>query len=302
MGGGSSPIVQYLLETGHKPGPYDKCTETSPLTEAIRCHRWQIAKLLLKAGADVNPPIAHDAKCSEFYNPSDWELNWYWDSPPPALEETPLSCAIKERNEALARLLIDRGALVAPQSPPTTGTPLLYAAKEGLVELVRELLSRGADANQQGTFISRGKPTLPIVLAAQHGNADVLKLLLEEYNGDINLRLLNGSRPIHSAASSGRVEQIKTLLAAGADIDSQNDDGMTPLHWAAEGGCWDAVELLLDRGAVTDIRADCTGVTALDLAQLARQEPDWKRRKNEGWDKERVDGLMERLKPRAKIP
>jgi len=333
--GGSSPIVQYLLETGHKPGPYDKCTETSPLTEAIRCHRWQIAKLLLKAGADVNPPIAHDAKCSEFYNPSDWELNWYWDSPPPALEETPLSCAIKERNEALARLLIDRGALVAPQSPPTTGTPLLYAAKEGLVELVRELLSRGADANQQGTFISRGKPTLPIVLAAQHGNeemirllinagadpngqdsegfsalhksaacsnADVLKLLLEEYNGDINLRLLNGSRPIHSAASSGRVEQIKTLLAAGADIDSQNDDGMTPLHWAAEGGCWDAVELLLDRGAVTDIRADCTGVTALDLAQLARQEPDWKRRKNEGWDKERVDGLMERLKPRAKIP
>jgi ankyrin repeat protein len=294
-------------------------------------HRWQIVEVLLEAGADVNPSIGADAKCSNHYSPTDWNL----DRPPPDLEETPLSCAIKERNEELARLLIDRGALVTPQTPPTTGTPLVYAAKEGMVELVRDLLSQGADAEQQGTFVSRGQPTLPIVLAAQVGNEemirllinagadpngqdsegfsalhksaacsnpDVLKVLLEEYNGDISLRLLNGSRPIHSAASFGRVEQIKTLLDAGADIDGQNDDRRTPLHWAAEGGCWDAVELLLDRGAATDIRADCTAVTAQDLGQLARQESVWRiRRKNEGWDEKRIDGLMERLKPRAKI-
>jgi ankyrin repeat protein len=137
--------------------------------------------------------------------------------------------------------------------------------------------------------------------SAACSNPDVLKVLLEEYNGNISLRLLNGSRPIHSAASGGRVEQIETVLDAGADIDSQNDDGMTPLHWAAEGGCWDAVQLLLDRGAAKDIMADSTDVTAQDLAQLARQEPEWIRRKNEGWNEKRNDGLMERLKPRAKI-
>ncbi|KAK5509006.1 hypothetical protein LTR07_010516 [Exophiala xenobiotica] len=307
--GGSTSIVQYLLETGHMPVSYDQCTETSPLTEVIRCHRWQIVQLLLEAGADVNPSIAANAKCSDHYSPYEW--NW----PPPKLEETPLSCAIKERNEEIARLLIDRGALVTPQTPPTTGTPLVYAAKERMVELVRDLLSRGADANQQGTFISEGKPTLPIILAAREvneemirllvnagadpngqdsegfsalhesaacNNPDVLKVLLEEYNGDSSLRLLNGSRPIHSAASGGHVERIQTLLDAGADIDSQNDDQMTPLHWAAEGGWWDAVELLLNRGAATDIVADCTRVTALDLAQLARQEPTWAERETEG--------------------
>ncbi|KAJ9498592.1 hypothetical protein H2202_005778 [Exophiala xenobiotica] len=341
--GGSTPIVQFLLETGHTPVPYDRCTETSLLTEAIRCHRWQIVQLLLEAGADVNPSIGADAKCSDHYSPNEW--NW----PPPKLEETPLSCAIKERNEEIARLLIDRGALVAPQTPPTTGAPLVYAAKERMVELVRDLLSRGADANQQGTFVSRGQPTLPIVLAAQVGNEemvrllinagadpngqdsegfsalhksaeccnpDVLKVLLEEYNGDIGLRLLNGSRPIHSAASFGRVEQIKTLLDAGADIDSQNDDGRTPLHWAVEAGCWDLVELLLDRGAATDIREYSTALTALDLAQLARQEPTWDVAapdlaqlaiQEPAWatwiegSVKRIDGLMERLKPRAKI-
>jgi hypothetical protein len=58
------------------------------------------------------------------------------------------------------------------------GTRLVYAAKEGIVELVRDLLSRGADANEQGTFVSRGKPTLPIVLAAQEGNEEMIRLLI----------------------------------------------------------------------------------------------------------------------------
>ena len=42
--------------------------------------------------------------------------------------------------------------------------------------------------------------------------------------------------PLHDAARDGNVNQVKTLLKQGADVNTRTEAGETPLHWAALGG------------------------------------------------------------------
>lgn len=62
-----------------------------------------------------------------------------------------------------------------------------------------------------------------------------------------------------------RVEQVRSLLAEGADITTVDDKGMTPLTLAASVGSPEIVRLLLDVGADVTPR-DKLGYTARDLA------------------------------------
>ncbi|RAK89849.1 ankyrin, partial [Aspergillus costaricaensis CBS 115574] len=75
----------------------------------------------------------------------------------------------------------------------------------------------------------------------------------------MNARLLNGSLPIHSAASRGTPENLGILLEAGADINATDDNGRTPLHWAADSGNWETTEALLDRGALVNVKSQDDG-------------------------------------------
>ena len=42
--------------------------------------------------------------------------------------------------------------------------------------------------------------------------------------------------PLHEAAQTGNVEQIKRLLSSGADVNAKARGGFTPLHSAATRG------------------------------------------------------------------
>ncbi len=71
--------------------------------------------------------------------------------------------------------------------------------------------------------------------------------------GGLLAALLIGTAPAESpvadAARSGDIEQVRTLLRQGEDVNAPQGDGMSALHWAAERGDAEMVEVLVFAGA-----------------------------------------------------
>ena len=74
------------------------------------------------------------------------------------------------------------------------------------------------------------------------------------------------------AAYNGRVDTVKVLLQAGANVNDRSSDGSTVLMWAVLGGCPSIVELLLKAGA--DVGGqNLTGMTNLMIARGYKRDP-----------------------------
>lgn len=108
------------------------------------------------------------------------------------------------------------------------------------------------------------------------GKVNEIKRLIAQ-GADVNDKGHRGYRPIHLAAMSGNAEIIKLLLNAGADINAKTDAGSTPLHEVAELSQVSApsklkpvLELLLKSGADKNIE-DKSGRTAAYIAQEHRK-------------------------------
>ena len=327
--GDSVSIITHLLDNGLQdqlnPGPED----TPPLLDAVAATRPLIVELLIQRGADVNacPQVADERRYTGCHSSPDG-CRWW---PPDPICETALTLAVKGNNRDIAELLVRYGAMVTPSSPDTVGTPLLYAVREQNIDIINALLDRGADPNQRGTIVKKGKPSFPLLVAAENGNpkivdllleagsllndqdtegfsalhvaaacrtSDGLKSLLHKHGANMNARLVNGSLPIHSAASKGTPENLGILLDAGVDINAINETGRTPLHWAADNGNWETIEALLERGALADVQSQDDGAkTPVDMANLAKRRLIWAHKSlRADWTDEKIDNLLQKLK------
>ncbi len=72
--------------------------------------------------------------------------------------------------------------------------------------------------------------------------------------------------PLHRAAFYGNLEQVQSLLNAGANVNAVDKYGFTPLHRAAGNGQGAVVNLLLERGADMTL-ATQEGETPLSVAE-----------------------------------
>lgn len=77
--------------------------------------------------------------------------------------------------------------------------------------------------------------------------------------------------PLHKAAYKGDIEEIKTLIQQGEDVNGLNSEGATPLHWAAFKGKPDAARILLQYGANVNATTK-KGSTPLRLAKTHKRE------------------------------
>ena len=157
-------------------------------------------------------------------------------------------------------VLLDHG--LDPNSKTKSGTTLLMMVVPD-AEKVRLLLARGADAKARA---ASGGDALTIA-AAYRGSADALGLLLDagaEMKPPEGVRTRNA--PLVFAAMTGDLENLKLLLARGAD-PAAGTRANTPLGAAVTFGYLDEVRTLLAAGAPASM-TESTGINLIHWAVI----------------------------------
>uniref|UniRef100_V9KS06 Ankyrin repeat domain-containing protein 53 n=1 Tax=Callorhinchus milii TaxID=7868 RepID=V9KS06_CALMI len=108
-------------------------------------------------------------------------------------------------------------------------------------------------------------------MAALHSRLDSLRVLVEEFNMDVNQASVEGWRPIHMVISKGHqirgLQCLKYLLSHGAQTDVQTTSGMTALHMAANEGLLHYLMTLIEAGANVNIE-DNSDHKPIDKAKI----------------------------------
>jgi ankyrin repeat protein len=154
----SLKVAEFLLSNSamvmeRAPDDIDADRPTPALHFAVRNGSFEMAKLLLDYGADVNYRSYHGVR-------------------------SPMEEAIDQRSKEMASLLIDYGAETSETSV-WHDSPLVYAAKKGALDIVSLLLDHGVDPNEENA-----EDHTALTAAASGGpstvdRAKILKVLLE---------------------------------------------------------------------------------------------------------------------------
>jgi ankyrin repeat protein len=195
---------------------------------------------------------------------------------------TALHLAVAECQADIVRVLVGAGADLSARTEQSR-TPL-HVALEFCPDLVPILVQAGAvldapsaafldDVDHLTRHLDDGArltdPASGVDLlswAALGGAARAARLLLER-GADVN------GGALHSAAAGVRLDLVRLLLAAGADVDRRDPDtGRCPLHTAvaadSDGDAAEIVRVLLAAGA--DVNATThDGASALDISRVA---------------------------------
>jgi len=149
-------------------------------------------------------------------------------------------------------------------------TALHWAAMSGNAELVEVLLYAGASS--EATTRLGGYTALH--LASRVGRSEAVASLLAE-GADVHARTSTGAMAIHLAAGAGDVASLQALVRHGAEVDGREGVyDQTPLMWATAQNRVQAMRTLLDAGA--DVNAT---TKVIDYGALSQQDtPDRARR------------------------
>lgn len=194
--------------------------------------------------------------------------------PPPKLDKEQLSSSFQpvglltsaSRHSATLQELISAGASRNDQGDKDLA--LVGAVQSGSVEAARALISYGANPNvdlkkltitQEGggmTLQGLGSGSV-LIYAAESGNPAMVREILD-YHPKLEARDREGKTAMFSAGeyrsgdqNGARVECVRLLAEAGANVNARDNDGNTPLH---ETFLPDVAEELLKLGANVNAR------------------------------------------------
>jgi ankyrin repeat protein len=75
-----------------------------------------------------------------------------------------------------------------------------------------------------------------LLIAAEHGDIEQLRFLIDEEGADINIKDHDGFTALLNVALIGHNNCLRFLLDKGANVNSKDNNGYTALHIVAEEG------------------------------------------------------------------
>ncbi|XP_034609003.1 E3 ubiquitin-protein ligase MIB2 isoform X2 [Trachemys scripta elegans] len=127
-------------------------------------------------------------------------------------------------------------------------------SKSTLISILEKLLCQKMESDHPGR----------LVVEAAHDNAVKVQDLVQKYPDKVDIKN-QGRTALQVAAHLGRVEIVKILLQANANIDLKDEEGDAALHYAAFGNQAEVVRVLVSHGANADLLNN-TKCTALYVA------------------------------------
>ncbi|KAL3457250.1 ankyrin repeat-containing domain protein [Aspergillus heterothallicus] len=209
----------------------------APLHEAAEQGYLNIANILLEHGADVNvrrpytnPQTPLDVAASRGHFQM---VRFLLLRGADIHAENLIAHAASSGNVDLVRFLLDHGAIINGgryNSQPS----LAWAEWDRNHAMLKLLLERGADPNEVGY----GYAMTPLHLAAMYGDVAAVQMLLH-YGADVNLRDSRDFVPLHVTADAEgpeREEVYRLLLERDADVFVKAEYGKTPIDSARQLG------------------------------------------------------------------
>lgn len=131
-------------------------------------------------------------------------------------------------------------------------TPLQCATRlEASIADVRRLIQRGANIDEQTTPYHE----TALHYAARFGRLEILRELIQA-GANINARLNNNLTALHLAVIGGHVEIVRELIAAHARINELDDFQRPPLHHAIQRNNLEITRMLIQAGADISVPND----------------------------------------------
>jgi ankyrin repeat protein len=231
--------VQALLTRGANPNAFTN-TLQNPLCFALKDRRPDIAKLLLKNGANPRIFIQETIYKGTFLEPVRL-IDHTW---------TPLLFAAQNAPADVVKLLIDGGCDVNHASEYGYTSLEMAAERDDGVEVVKLLLEKGARPDQPG----RQGITPLIAAASRKDGAEVIKLLFEK-GAKASQSGKDPDAPLCLAVQQNSLESVRLLLAKGADVNGKDARGYPPLAYAENEYYVELIDMLKKAGATPVDRA-----------------------------------------------
>ena len=267
---GNLALVRLLIGRGAIVNFSVNCDESmylgySPLAFASKGYHWDVVKLLVANGADLNGPRGR-GKGFETYH------------------LLPLMCACVQGNVNIVKELVDHlGADINDfyQSDKTYRSPLISACTHGHLNIVEFILTHDKFTVVDPAALALVQPgdsdpdeDFPydeywafravlhaFVAACQNRDLKVIEVF-RHYIPDLDSFVGTAQTPLVVACEQGLTEAIGMLLELGANINLEDSAGNTVLTLASNQLNVPVVQYLLARGASTDAR-NGRGQTAL---------------------------------------
>ncbi|UII80237.1 ankyrin repeat domain-containing protein [Flagellimonas sp. CMM7] len=246
-------LVKLLLEKGANPNLINNDNlETTPLMQCSNVNSLEIAALLIEKGADVNAldkngdPVIHWAA---YFGQEELTQLLLDNNAKTDLisihSDGVMQVALKEWKSNVVATLMVNGVSLVPVT--ASSKELIDAVKTQKIEFLQNTLTK-INAN---TLDASGTPLL--VIAAETGNLDVVKVLLEK-GADIDIMNPTGHTALNRSIYFEQQEVVDFLLDQGADVNkTDNIFILPPLIAAAIKNNAETGKKLIELGAEVNV-------------------------------------------------